>query len=119
MTDKDNSRMIYTLQHLPPNGRRLEHGLSLRMSKGNGMNVLGCSRVDVAPSLTEMEVMVTAVKEAFGATVVFVAEKPERREIPRLVGEDAILEVHHIWRIYWPVEGVRLVQERPLQAALI
>lgn len=123
MSDKDNSRMIYTLKHMPKEGRRLDGGLALRISKGNGMNVLGCSRVGVEPSLAEMEVMVTAVKEAFGTAVVFVGERPERREIPRLVGNDALLEVHYIWRIYWPVESVRpaevVVRERPLQKMLL
>lgn len=123
MNEKDNSRMIYTLKNMPKEGRRLDGGLALRISKGNGMNVLGCSRVGVQPSLAEMEVMVTAVKEAFGAAVVFMGEKPERREIARLEGNDALSEVHYIWRIYWPVEGVqpaeKVVGERPIAARLL
>ena len=122
-TDKDNGRMIYTLQHLPPNGRRLEKGLALRITQGNGMAVLGCSRVDVEPSLVEMGVMVTAVAEAFHPSVIFIAEAPVRKEIARLVGETAVLEIHYIWHIYWPLAGVKLAEvvdkELPKQAALL
>lgn len=130
MSEKENGRLVYALKNLPPNGRRLKGGLALRISQGNGMNVLGCSRVDVEPSLTEIETVITAVEEAFHPAFIFVAEKPVRREIPRLVGETAVLEIHYIWRVYWPVEGVQLAEsllgcgigvggERPLQGTLL
>ncbi|MBP7041730.1 MAG: hypothetical protein KBE23_03250 [Chloroflexi bacterium] len=109
-TDKERGRLIYTLKNLPQNGRRLPGGLALRLTKGNGMNVLGCSRVGVQPSETEMAVIVEAVVEAFGPTAVWLASRPERKEVAWLPDgeETAVSEVHYIWRVYWPEEKMRL-----------
>jgi len=109
--DKERGRLVYTLKNLPENGRRLEGGLALRITRGNGMAVLGCSRVGVAPSETEMEVIVEAVVEAFGPAAVWMAAGPEKKEQAWLPeGEDtAVVEVHFIWRVYWPVEKLQLV----------
>ena len=127
--DKNNNRLVYALQNLPPNGRRLEKGLALRITTGNGMNVLGCSRTGVEPSLTEVQTVITAVCEAFGVSLsaVLMEKKPVRREIARMVEETAVSEIHYIWRVYWPVEGVVMASEmaeevtegRPLQSALL
>ena len=110
-TDKERSRLVYALKNLPENGRRLKGGLALRISRGNGMAVLGCSRVRVAPSETEMEVIVEAVAEAFGPAAVWLAAGPERKEVAWLPDgeETAVVEVHFIWRVYWPEEKMRLV----------
>jgi hypothetical protein len=100
------------LPDLPPNGPgiRLPRGLGLRLSAGNGMMVLGCSRVGVRPSANEMEAVVAAVTAVFQPTAVFQAEKPELR----VIGQ----EEHFIWRLYWPLEGVKLMQQQPVQEAL-
>ena len=110
-TDKERSRLVYALKNLPENGRRLPGGLALRITRGNGMAVLGCSRVGVAPSETEMEVIVEAVVEAFGPAAVWMSAGPEKKEQAWLPeGEDtAVVEVHFIWRVYWPVEKLQLV----------
>ena len=75
------------------------------------MAVLGCSRVGVAPSETEMEVIVEAVVEAFGPAAVWLANQPMRKEVARLPEreETAVVEVHYIWRVYWPEDKMRLV----------
>jgi len=109
--DKERGRLVYALKNLPENGRRLQGGLALRITRGNGMAVLGCSRVRVAPSETEMEVIVEAVVEAFEPSAVLLAAGPERKEQAWLPeGEEtAVVEVHFIWRVYWPEEKMRLV----------
>ncbi len=121
-TDKERGRLIYTLKNLPPHGRRLTGGLALRLTRGNGMNVLGCSRVNVPPSETEMETVVEAVAEAFGPAVVWMATGPERKEVAYLPdgAETAVAEVHYIWRVYWPQESLRPAwQMGPVQPALL
>ncbi|MCB8986913.1 MAG: hypothetical protein H6661_04095 [Ardenticatenaceae bacterium] len=109
-TDKERSRLVYALKNLPENGRRLPGGLALRITRGNGMAVLGCSRVGVAPSETEMEVIVEAVVEAFEPAAVWLANQPVRKEVARLADGDetAVVEIHYIWRVYWPEEKMRL-----------
>lgn len=101
------------LPDLPPNGPgiRLPRGLGLRLSAGNGMMVLGCSRVGVRPSANEMEAVVAAVAAVFQPTAVFQGTEPELR----VIGQ----EEHFIWRLYWPVEGVSVVWRPKAQLALI
>lgn len=101
------------LRSLPINGpgRRLPRGLGLRLSRGNGMYVLGCSRIGVRPSITEMETVVAALVPVFQPTVVFRAVEAECR----IVGA----EEHFVWRIYWPLEGVSVVWRPAEQLALI
>jgi len=120
-TDKERGRLIYTLKNLPANGRRLPGGLALRLTKGNGMNVLGCSRVGVQPSETEMGVIVEAVVEAFGPTAVWLASRPERKEVAWLPDgeETAVSEVHYIWRVYWPEEALRPAWAQGMQQAAL
>ncbi|MBK8987395.1 MAG: hypothetical protein IPM39_15180 [Chloroflexi bacterium] len=120
--DKERGLLVYTLQNLPAAGRRLTGGLALRLTKGNGMNVLGCSRVGVQPSETEMDTIVEAVVEAFGPAVVWMATGPERKEVAYLPDgeETAVAEVHYIWRVYWPQEALRPAwQMGPVQPALL
>ena len=120
-TDKERGRLIYTLKNLPQNGRRLPGGLALRLTKGNGMTVLGCSRVGVQPSETEMETIVEAVVEAFGPTAVWLASRPERKEVAYLPDgeETAVSEVHYIWRVYWPEEALRPAWAQGMQQAAL
>lgn len=101
------------LSSLPVNGPgiRLPRGLGLRLTKGNGMMVLGCSRIGVRPSAREMETVVDAITAVFRPTAVFQAIEPECR----IVGA----EQHFIWRIYWPCEGVSLVRQEARQAELL
>lgn len=101
------------LRSLPVNGpgRRLSRGLGLRLSKGGGMFILGCSRIGVRPSTTEMETVVAAVVLVFQPTAVFQANEPELRIVQ--------FEEHFIWRIYWPLEGVSVVWRPAEQLALI
>ena len=110
-TDKERGQLVYALRHLPENGRRLRGGLALRLSRGNGVTVLGCSRVRVPPSETEMETVIAAVAEAFEPSVIWLAAEPEKKEVAWLPeGEEtAVVEVHYIWRVYWPEEGLRAV----------
>lgn len=110
-TDKERGRLVYALKNLPENGRRLRGGLALRISRGNGMNVLGCSRVRVPPSETEMETVVAAVAEAFEPSVIWQAAGPEVKEVAWLPeGEEtAVVEVHYVWRVYWAEERLTAV----------
>ena len=87
------------LRTLPPAGRRLSGGLALRLSHGNGMTVLGCSRIGTRPSTVEMEVIVQAVADAFEPAVIYQAKEAEWR---RDQGDHEV----YIWRLYWPVEEV-------------
>lgn len=81
--------------------RLTDHDLAARLSRGNGMIVLGCSRIDVAPSLTEMETVATAVRAVFAPAWLWRAKEAERREIRG--------EAHYIWRLYWPAETLELI----------
>lgn len=99
------------LRNLPAAGARLPGGLALRISRGNGMVVLGCSRVGVAPSETEMEVVLDAVVSAFAPAVVFQATEPEYRAVG---GYD-----HYIWRLYWPAERVQVAWQPATQGELL
>jgi hypothetical protein len=101
------------VRHLPVNGpgRRLARGLGLRLSRGNGMMVLGCSRIGVRPSTTEMETVVDAVTAVFQPAAIFQADETERRLV--------LNQEHFIWRLYWPVESVSVVWRPAEQLALI
>ena len=89
------------LQSLPPGGVRLPRGLALRMSYGNGMAVLGCSRIGTKPSDEEMETVQTAVQKAFAPDVLLQADN-----ISLSTNEDG---EHHIRRLYWPCERISVV----------
>ena len=93
------NHLVPILQNLPPAGLRLSGGLALRLSHGNGMTVLGCSRIGVRPSTVEMEVIVQAVVAAFSPKVIYQAKEPEWRRAGDV----------YIWRLYWPVEEVEEV----------
>lgn len=84
------------LRTLPanPKGIRLPRGLALRLTSGNGMHVLGCSRVDSHPSVEEMRLVAKAVIEVFAPEWLFQA-----RGHVWQAG-------HGIWRLYWPMERV-------------
>jgi hypothetical protein len=49
MTGNRPISLVDILRGLPPAGTRLSGGLALRLSHGNGMMVLGCSRARVTP----------------------------------------------------------------------
>lgn len=99
------------LRDLPLEGIRLSGGLALRLSRGNGMMVLGISRVGVDPSGQELETVMQAVIRTFKPRLLFQAEMPERRHRNG--------HTHHIWRLYWPLEGISQVYKRPVQETLL
>lgn len=101
------------LRELKPNGPgiRLRGLLGLRLTSGNGMFVLGCSRIGVRPSAREMETVVDAVTAVFQPTAIFRANEPELRVV---CGEE-----NFIWRLYWPTEGVTAVWRPAEQLSLI
>ncbi len=99
-----------TLKTLPANGRRLTTGLALRLTTGNGIAVLGCSRVDTPPTDEDMEAVQSAVWQVFTPTILLQGTQTERR----LSGG----YTHHIRRLYWPLEGVAVVGQQPVQATL-
>jgi hypothetical protein len=100
----------HVLQEMPPDGLRLPNGLALRLTTGNGMAVLGCSRVDVAPSDKEMASVQEAVWQTFKPVILLQADKNEYR----LSGGYE----HAIRRLYWLLEAVSVVRTRPVQQAL-
>ena len=85
-------------------------GLAIRVTTGNGFNVLGASRADVDPSDTEMNVIKTAVIKVFDPTWLFEGEK----ELIQ-VGD----AVHYIRRLYWPAEALKIVHGTYKQKALM
>lgn len=101
------------LSSLTPNGPgiRLPRGLGLRLTCGNGMMVLGCSRIGVRPSVNEMETVVDAVTAVFQPVAVFQANEPELRLVAGVE--------HFIWRLYWPIESVSVVWRPAEQLALV
>ena len=101
----------HLLQEMPPDGLRLPSGLALRLTTGNGMAVLGCSRVDTAPSDEEMASVQDAVWQIFKPVILLQAEKNEYRFSG---GYE-----HAIRRLYWPLEAVSVVRVRPVQQVLI
>ena len=110
--DHKPNNLVEILKTLPANGRRLKGGLALRITRGNGMAVLGCSRIGVPPSLVEMRTIATAVRDAF--------------DPPCLFGDSTISlhtdkqgNLHHIQRLYWPLNDVSLVWSPPVQQPLL
>lgn len=101
------------LRNLQPNGPgvRLSRGLGLRLSRYPGVMVLGCSRIGVRPSTTEMQTVIDALVAVFQPTAVFQADEPECRVVGGVE--------HFVWRIYWPIEGVSVVWRPAEQLALI
>ena len=100
----------HILQEMPPDGLRLPSGLALRLTTGNGMAVLGCSRVDAVPSDEEMASIQEAVWQIFKPVILLQADKNEYR----LSGGYE----HTIRRLYWPLEAVSVVRTQPVQQAL-
>jgi hypothetical protein len=98
--------LISTLQCLPENGLRLSDGLALRLSRGNGWYVLGCSRVGAAPDLREMERVCAAVVAVY---------RPSQIWRGQLALQTKGGLQHYILRLYWPFEELDLVYESPTQ----
>jgi hypothetical protein len=91
-------------------GHRLSGGLGLRLSRGNGMYVLGCSRYDNVPSETEMSTVETAVVSVFAPRFIF------RSARPGWAGRGE--KQHGLWRIYWPQEEIEMTYFKPMQLDL-
>jgi len=79
---------------------RLLRGLVLGLTTSNGFNVLGCSRVDVAPSDTDMVVLKTAVVAVFDPRWLFESDRADL-----INGTNG--QVHYIRRLYWPLEDIK------------
>lgn len=101
---------IQALENIPNEGVRLESGLALRLTVGKGMMVLGCSRINEAPSDEEM----AGIQDA-----VCVLYKPEvlLRAKTITIRFSGGYE-HHIRHLYWPLAEVSVVQAQVYQQAL-
>jgi hypothetical protein len=97
-------KLIYILQNLPLRDERLKNGLALWLTRGNGWAVLGCSRVGVSPSESEMDTIQRAVVEAFGPQRIWRGPMPTEPVTYHEVD-------HYIWRLYWNSERIELVYE--------
>lgn len=106
------NNLITILRNLPREGKRLPNGLALRLSKGNGVFVLGCSRVDVPPSDAEMQIIARAVQEAFMPPLMYKGGRPSVKAVSGQRGR-----LHHICRLYWLEEDVTVVK-LPVQMEL-
>jgi hypothetical protein len=93
---------IQALEKMPDDGLRLDNGLALRLTVGNGMMVLGCSRIDDGPSDEEMACIQDAVCVVFKPEILLRADTITIRHSG---GYE-----HHIRRLYWPLEKVSMVQ---------
>lgn len=102
---------IQALGNMPDEGFRLESGLALRLTIGNGMMVLGCSRIDDVPSDEEMASIQDAVCVLFEPEILLQANTTTIRFSG---GYE-----HHIRHLYWPIEEVSVVQTQPHQQALL
>jgi len=103
--------LVQVLNSMPPKGLRLNNGLALHLTSGNGMAVLGCSRIDAAPTDDEMKLVGQAVWKLFTPSILLKDEKIEYRF-------NGGCE-HHIRRLYWPLENVGVVQTQHHQQALL
>ncbi len=102
---------VQALDLLPKEGLRLKNGLALRLSAGNGMVVLGCSRIDAVPSDEEMTRIQDAVWQVFKPAILLQADTTEFRFSD---GYE-----HRIRRLYWPIEKTSIVRTRPQQQSLL
>jgi hypothetical protein len=67
------NKLAYTIQHLPPPGRRLEGGLALQLHRGRDLTILDCSRIDQPPSDVEMKTVAEAVVEAYHPAAIWLS----------------------------------------------
>lgn len=104
--------MAEILQQMPTTGTRLDGGLALRISHGNGMVCCGCSRVGMRPARKEIEAVQAAVLRAFEPEIITMEKQPAFKR-----GADGA--EHFIWRIYWPATKVQVVYIRPQQGQLL
>ena len=93
---------IEALENMPDEGLRLENGLALRLTVGNGMMVLGCSRINEAPTDEEMADNQDAVCTLFKPEILLRADATTIRFSGGFE--------HHIQHLYWPLEKVSVVQ---------
>jgi hypothetical protein len=105
--------LTYTLKTLPDAGKRLEGGLGLRISRGNGFAVLGASRAGVPPSVKEMEILKDCIVEIWRPSQIWRGRVTSRRRVV-----DGCLFEDFIWRLYWPLEDLELVHETAVQERL-
>ncbi|MCB8942527.1 MAG: hypothetical protein H6658_02005 [Ardenticatenaceae bacterium] len=103
------NKLVPILKNLKPEGKRLNGGLALRITRGNGMTVLGCSRVEQAPSEIEMKTVMEAVIFLWQPSHIWRGHI----SVSRSGGEE-----HHIWRLYWPIEKLEEVYAEPVQEEL-
>lgn len=89
----------------------LSGGLWLRMSSGNGMVVIGCSRVDEPPSETEIKTVVNAVARLFSPVCVLVSESPVARRRNGVVW--------HVVYVVWPRARYRIAWQQMVQGTLM
>lgn len=104
------SNYVQVLDGLPKDGLRLGSGLALRLTSGNGMAVLGCSRINAVPSDEEMTCIQDAVWQLFSPEILLQAVN-----ITLILNDDG---EHHIRRLYWPLEGISIVKTRAIQQHL-
>ena len=109
---KATNKIETMLTDMPARGARLPGGLALRLTTANGFTVLGCSRIDVAPSETEMVVLKTGVIKVFDPRWLFESDRAD-------LINDTNGQAHYIRRLYWPLEEIKLVHGEYEQAALI
>jgi hypothetical protein len=105
------NQVVPILNGLPLDGLRLDSGLALRLTSGNGMAVLGCSRLKTAPSDEEMALVQEAVWQVFTPEILLQATT-----ISLTSNQDG---EHHIRRLYWPLERVAVVRTQVVQASLL
>lgn len=96
---------VHILKNLPPDGTRTDTGLALRLTTGNGMAVLGCSRVGDVPSEAEITAVVDAIRKVYAPSMLFRADQPETRIVET--------HPHTILRLYWPIERISIVPNLP------
>jgi len=101
---------IQALEKMPDEGLRLGSGLALRLTIGNGMMVLGCSRIDDVPSDEEMASIQDAVCGLFEPEIMLRANTTTIRFSG---GYE-----HHIRHLYWPLAQVSVVQTQLHQQTL-
>ena len=101
---------IQALENMRDEGLRLESGLALRLTVGNGMTVLGCSRINAAPTDEEMARIQDAVCFVFKPEVLLQANTTTIRFSG---GYE-----HHIQHLYWPLEEVSVVKTQLHQQTL-
>lgn len=99
------------LADLPAEGVRLRGGLALRLTSGNGMTVLGCSRINMPPGDIELSTVIGAVKIVFQPSHLF---RERTVQVIEKAGNS-----HHIIRIYWPDETLEFLEAPSYQGGLL